>query len=126
MTDNEIIKAFELCFAKRGTILTCGKCPYHNFGKLCKVKRDKDALDLIKRQKAEIENKNREIDILIRKKETLRDKISALCAEIERLKTRNDELNALNKTASIEAIKGFKDGIYACLNILTEMVGETE
>ena len=55
MTDNEIIKAFELCFAKRGTILTCGKCPYHNFGKLCKVKRDKDALDLINRQKAEIE-----------------------------------------------------------------------
>ena len=28
-------------------------------------------------------------------------------AEIERLKIRNDELNALNKTASIEAIKEF-------------------
>ena len=30
-------------------------CPYHQFGELCKVKRDKDALDLIKRLQAENE-----------------------------------------------------------------------
>lgn len=55
MTDNEIIKALELCFAEKGTKQTCGKCPYHKFGELCKVKRDKDALDLINRQQEEIE-----------------------------------------------------------------------
>lgn len=55
MTDNEIIKALELCLAEKITKQTCGKCPYHQFGKLCKVERSKDALDLINRQKAEIE-----------------------------------------------------------------------
>lgn len=30
-------------------------------------------------------------------------------AEIERLKVRNNELNALNKTASIEAVRGFAE-----------------
>lgn len=55
MTDNEIIKALELCFAEKGTKQTCGECPYHKFGELCKVKRDRDTLDLINRQQAEIE-----------------------------------------------------------------------
>ena len=43
------------------------------------------ALDLINRQKAEIEKKDTEIEILIRKKEALRDEISELTAEVERL-----------------------------------------
>ncbi len=55
LTDNEIIKAYELCFAEKGTKQTCGKCPYHKFGKLCKVRRDRDALDLINRLQAENE-----------------------------------------------------------------------
>lgn len=54
-TDEEIIRALKLCFALKGTSETCAKCPYHSFGKLCKVERDKDALDLINRQRAEIE-----------------------------------------------------------------------
>ena len=54
-TDEEIIRALELCFAQKGTTETCAKCSYHKFGKLCKVKRDKDALDLINRQRAEVE-----------------------------------------------------------------------
>ena len=53
-TDEEVIKALELCFAQKGTSYTCAKCPYHKFGTLCKVERDRDALDLINRQKAEI------------------------------------------------------------------------
>ena len=55
MTDNEIIKAHELCFAEKGTSHTCALCPYHQFGVLCKVNRSKDALCLIKRQQSEIE-----------------------------------------------------------------------
>lgn len=53
--DKDIIKALELCFAEKGTKQTCGKCPYHKFGELCKVKRGRDTLDLINRQQAEIE-----------------------------------------------------------------------
>ena len=55
MENNEIIKALECCFAEKGTKQTCGECPYHKFGELCKVKRDKDALDLINRQQETIE-----------------------------------------------------------------------
>ena len=54
-TDEEVIKALELCFTPKGTNDTCAKCPYHKFGKLCKIERDRDALDLINRQRAEIE-----------------------------------------------------------------------
>lgn len=53
-TDEEVIKALELCFTQKGTTVTCAKCPYHPFGKMCKVMRDKDALDLINRQKADV------------------------------------------------------------------------
>ena len=54
MTDNEIIKALECCQIKK--VNECAKCPY-----LPKISRDcerflvTDALDLINRQKAEIE-----------------------------------------------------------------------
>lgn len=53
LTNKDIIKALELCFAEKGTKQTCGKCPYHKFGELCKVKRDRDALDLINRLQTE-------------------------------------------------------------------------
>lgn len=53
-TDEEVIKALELCFTPKGTTVTCAKCPYHPFGKMCKIMRDKDALDLLNRQKAEV------------------------------------------------------------------------
>ena len=79
MTDEQIIKAIENCCGDIPNCLacsfdedtiTCDKC----MGKLLK-----NALDLINRQKAEI-------DILIRKKETLRDEIEEQQAEIERLR----------------------------------------
>ena len=59
-TDDEIIKGFELCFTPKGTKYTCAKCPFHEFGALCKVERDRAALALINRQKAEIERIQKE------------------------------------------------------------------
>ena len=59
-TDEEIIKACELCFMPKGTNETCAKCPFHEFRALCKVERDRAAIDLIKRQKAEIEKLGRD------------------------------------------------------------------
>lgn len=54
MTDNEIIKALECC--STATCIT-NKCPYESICDIptCTTKLTKDALDLIKRQKAEIE-----------------------------------------------------------------------
>ena len=56
MTDNEIIKALECCanscdngFAK------CDECPRFAESEGCTLRSMKDALDLINRQKAEIE-----------------------------------------------------------------------
>ena len=49
MTDNEIIKALECC-----SINDCRNCLYDK-AKVCGQELSKDALDLINRQKAEIE-----------------------------------------------------------------------
>lgn len=54
-TDEEVIKALELCYTPKGTSYTCAKCPFHELRALCKVERDRAALDLINRQRAEIE-----------------------------------------------------------------------
>ena len=84
MTDNEIIKALECCtnsfyngFAK------CEECPKFTEMSGCTIKLMCNALDLIKRQKAEI-------DILIRKKDSLRDEIAEQQAKIERLQKHNE------------------------------------
>ena len=54
MTDNEIIKALECC--KKGTALTCKDCPlYEDKGHTCITILTYNALELINRQKADIE-----------------------------------------------------------------------
>ena len=54
MTDNEIIKALECC-GEFHNKRDCSKCPYCNIKIACSIKLKNDALDLINRQKAEIE-----------------------------------------------------------------------
>ena len=56
MTDNEIIKALECCYTNDSN--DCYKCPYtaeSTAEMFCDKKLTRDALDLINRQKAEIE-----------------------------------------------------------------------
>ena len=58
MTDNEIIKALECCCGTAHD--SCRDCPYSDIG--CEDELEKDALDLINRQKAEIERlKNQDV-----------------------------------------------------------------
>ena len=55
MTDNDIIKALECCVIDN----SCSKCPHYNNGKQtreCLEMSIKFAIDLINRQKAEIED----------------------------------------------------------------------
>ena len=77
MNDNEIIKALEMC----GNIVvsSCKECSFHiSYNANCVKQVMRNALDLITRQKAELKQKDTEIDILIRKKETLKDEVSEL------------------------------------------------
>lgn len=75
--DDEIIKALECCIKSE-----CSKCPLKR--SFCSENVAMEyALDLINRQKAEIEKKDIEIDILIRKKDALDDEVADLQAEVE-------------------------------------------
>ena len=66
MTDNEIIKALECCGSK-GLLSFCDDCPYCEGG-WCINKMPKDTLDLINRQKAEIERLREENFLLSQKR----------------------------------------------------------
>ena len=89
MTDNEIIKALECCGCDN---YQCDNCPYAY--KTCTVY--KDSLDLINRQKAEIER--------------LRKKIEELSEVL------SDSIRIRYKEAKSEAIKEFAERLkrYSC------------
>jgi hypothetical protein len=79
MTDNEIIKALECC---DGTLAGCAECPNYKNRFCCTI--EKDALDLINRQKAEIEglkrDKTEEFKKLV---ETVAERITSKIVKIE-------------------------------------------
>ena len=66
LTDAEIIKALECCIAKSGK--GCSNCPYHHYYEECRTKRNNDCIDLINRQKAEIERLQKELEIKTQKR----------------------------------------------------------
>ena len=80
-TDEEIIRSLELCFTEKGTTYTCAICPYHKFGKLCKVERDRDALAFINRQQAEIKKRDADIEGLLFAIQSLSGHLSSAKAE---------------------------------------------
>jgi predicted nuclease with TOPRIM domain len=96
MTDEQIVKALEICSsdAFNDSKERCTGCKYDGADKnlFCFEVLEKDALDLINRQNAELSKKDTEIDILIRKKESLRDENSELKAEVDRLQLKITEL----------------------------------
>ena len=106
MTDNEIIKAYELCFAERGTSYTCAVCPYHQFGELCKVNRDKDALDLINRLQAENERLNEIAESIQKDKSFLGKEITKYHKELLKSKV----FKFVRDTNRIYNFMDFKDG----------------
>ena len=67
MTDNEIIKAFECCEANEGNRPNCKECPWFRLEEKpvdCHKQVRKNAIDLINRQKEEIERLQKENEIL--------------------------------------------------------------
>lgn len=58
MTDNEIIKALECCV--KNDVAQCTICPYYDMLHGCRRAMEKEVLDLINHQKAEIERLKQE------------------------------------------------------------------
>ena len=135
MTDNEIVKAFELCLS--GASHPCRECPLDNEYS-CKDKLDKELLDLINRQKAEIE-RLREIisvtDKTLKKCATLA-RTEAIKEFAEGLKNRIDNLeytaNITRKTVPVETLFTQVNWVLHEVvpetidNLAKEMTGETK
>ena len=109
MIDNEIIKALECCSNSQCT----DECPYY-FNDLifCEYTREekcKMVLDLINRQKADLKQKDTEIDILIRKKETLKDEVENLKEELFIAKQKRANIFELIEKYEQGRIAGMKE-----------------
>ena len=124
-TDEEIIEALDLCTQQNGSI-PCYDCPCWNDDEQeCKGIDYTATLDLIKRQKAEIEKLNKKVEEL---SDVLSDTIKIRYAEakVEAYKEFAERL----KRSTVMAVMGNK--IYAVTtskgvdNLLKEMVGEQE
>lgn len=83
-TDEEIIKGLELC-----STYECSGCPYINSDRLCTDELIKDAFELAKRQRTEIEKLKKQNTLLLKKK----------CKDI----------NTATKIIKAEAIKEFAE-----------------
>lgn len=62
MTDNEIIKGFEYCFTNDFGKTNCNKCAFYTATAKCMGDMQNAVIDLINRQKAEIESLQKNID----------------------------------------------------------------
>lgn len=113
MTNEQIIKALECCSsdAFNDSKERCTGCKYDGADKnlFCFEVLEKDALDLINRQKAELSKKDTEIDILIRKKESLNDEIAEVKAELETLEYKYRYIDSQIPMFEAEAIKEFAE-----------------
>ena len=116
MTDNEVIKALEICTS--GNLFGCDKCAFVEY-KMghdgCYAEMLPSAIDLINRQKAEIERLSNFVT-------------EERCREIA-----NEMIPQFVRQARIEAIKEFADRLYKKLSVtknyaidevLREMVGD--
>ena len=93
LTDNEIIKALECCITSDCHGCALGHHATGTYNEHCGNDLMKNALDLINRQKAEI-NRKEKVFIETLRRCALKDEIiSEKTAEIERLKAENEELN---------------------------------
>ena len=108
MTDNKSIKALETCAKNRDTDAYCHECPYCDDG-YCLDKMIADALDLINRQKAEIERLQN--GIAISQKETNRFTV----VKCGRGFGKQLFFNELVKATKAEAIKEFAERLKAVL-----------
>lgn len=89
MTDEQIVKALECCKDNDG----CNKCPYGDiFSKKCINLIQKNALDLIKRQQADKERLEIELQAMRGAANSYKSRVQTLELEIEYLKADKEAL----------------------------------
>ena len=121
MTDNEIIKALECCTDE--SYENCNECPYSTDTLSCeRLKLLEDSLDLINRQKAEIERLKKEVSVA-------RDAYISIQDRYEHTKTEayKEFAERLNEGAQIaDCFDSYNMvvGTHFIDNLLKEMVGE--
>ena len=138
MADEQVIKAMEYCATDDGD--DCFQCPYGNIVYTpgnggCVNRCRKDALDLINRQKSEVENLEKQMDWLTGYNKNLMDANTALSEEIleakaeaykdfvNRLKNSNEFYSCIRAIGNVDKM----DSVVNCIdNLLKEMVGEEE
>lgn len=130
MTDNEIIKALECCNRPANQI-SCDDCPYQFSTKECSKLLIKDALDLINRQKAEIERYERENESKFDKWKLLDDRTKQRYAElyeeakdIVRVKAIKEFAERFKSIAGIYQKDTYVIGVDEFDNLVKEMVGD--
>ena len=106
MTDNEIIKALECC-TKTEFISDCAKCEMFAFD--CKDILIENALDLINRQKAEVERLEDKIFVLENDLEKAENLSDALENDVDIKLNYIYDLEEKLKKAKSEAIKEFAE-----------------
>ena len=122
MTDNEIIKALECCINDEVGITQCAVCPYHEIGDgdYCVQDLLQQSLDLINRQKAEIERLQKEQDHFADIGKMYSEiKAEAVKEVIERLKPWYKFL-CVDRGDWYDQLEAFEH------NLVKEMAGDTE
>ena len=121
MTDEQIIKALKLCTSEHmgcedGCPYRLGECLDDGY----RSKPMKDALDLINRQKAEIETKQSAYELCKQEYDSMFNANRNLLAEVERLKAEADMADgyadALEAKAKSEAYREFADKLAGAFN----------
>ena len=121
MTDNEIIKALECCTAYEN----CNECPYNTDTLSCeRLKLLEDSLELINRQKAEIERLKKEVSVARDAYISIQDRYEHTKAES--YKEFAERLNEKAQIADCFDSYNMVVGTHFIDNLLKEMVGEEE
>jgi predicted negative regulator of RcsB-dependent stress response len=106
MTDNEIIKAYEMCYLSDE--INCGKCAFTNCPpNSCKTEMTKSVFELINLQKAEIAELKSEISTLTDANKNLQDLYREEQAKVEMEKQKVIDAFKKLKAAKSEAIRDF-------------------
>ena len=121
MTDNEIIKALECCTDE--SYENCNECPYSTDTLSCKrLKLLEDSLELINRQKAEIERLKKEVSVARDAYISIQDRYEHTKAES--YKEFAERLNEKAQIADCFDSYNMVVGTHFIDNLLKEMVGE--
>ena len=123
MTDNEIIKALECCTDE--SYENCNECPYSTDTLSCeRLKLLEDSLDLINRQKAEIERLKKEVSVARDAYISIQDRYEH--TKIEAYKEFAERLNEKAQIADCFDSYNMVVGTHSIDNLLKEMVGKEE